>query len=370
LPDCLFLVDADHNVTAANSRALTLLGRKAASTIGRPIGSVLRLKSTASGSRVDMEPLLLRARSSGKPVYADKCLCTSRAGKVEVALSILPVDGRAGDSQPVALVLNTAATDTQPLKLRDTILSMVSHELRTPLLHIKGFVSSLLESDIEWDEETRLDFLRTIDREADRLTAMVNGLMEISRMGTGELPLHLELADPYQLTYAAVDEASPFLHRHRVVVEVPEGLPKIRIDVLRVMGVLVNLIENASKYSGEGSLITLDAEEKGGEIVFSVADQGIGVPGEIQETIFDMFYRGQHGGKRSAGTGLGLAVCKAVVEAHHGKIWVESEGDGGSTFYFTVPLPGSTHPRTRSRAGGISRARLTGAHGATFAPGD
>ena len=99
---------------------------------------------------------------------------------------------------------------------------MVSHELRTPLLHIKGFVSTLLESDIEWDEETRLDFLHTIDREADRLTAMVSDLMEITRMGSADLPLHLEKSDPYLLAYSALDSASLFIRKHRVIVEVPE----------------------------------------------------------------------------------------------------------------------------------------------------
>jgi two-component system sensor histidine kinase KdpD len=126
---------------------------------------------------------------------------------------------------------------------------MGSPELRTPLLHIKGFVSTLLESDIEWDEPTKLEFLHTIDREVDRLAATVSDLMEISRMGSGDLPLHLEYADPYLLAYAALDSSSLFAHKHRVIIDVPEHLPKIRVDVLKVTGVLVNLIENATKYS-------------------------------------------------------------------------------------------------------------------------
>lgn len=233
----------------------------------------------------------------------------------------------------------------QPYRLRDAVLSMVSHELRTPLLHIKGFVSTLLESDIEWDEETRLDFLHTIDREADRLTSMVSDLMEISRMGSGDLPLHLENAEPYLLAYAALDSASPFAHKHRVIIRVPEHLPKIRVDVLRVMGVLVNLIENATKYSAEGSKIIVDAEEKDGHILFSVTDEGIGIPEDSFGKIFSMFYRGDVGGKHSEGTGLGLAVCKSVLDAHKGEIWVESEVGKGSRFTFSIPLKRRRSPK-------------------------
>jgi two-component system sensor histidine kinase KdpD len=232
--------------------------------------------------------------------------------------------------------------------MRDNVISMVSHELRTPLMHIKGFVSSLLESDIEWDEETKLDFLRTIDREADRLTAMVSDLSKISRLGSSDFPLHLERVDPLRLAYAAVDEASPFLRRHRAIVKAPEGLPLVEVDALRVMGVLVNLIENATKYSPEGSEIVLDATERPSGLVFSVRDHGRGVAANIKDRIFEMFFRAEPGGPGPKGSGLGLAVCKAVVSAHGGEIWVESDGSDGSTFYFSIPFSGD-RPKAAGR---------------------
>jgi signal transduction histidine kinase len=346
LPHALLLLDADNRIVAVNDRAAGVLMRRSDAIVGKPVASVLRLSGIGSRSRIDLSPVLQSVRSGAQPEVVEKCFLSAKGVDREVTISLLPASGGAPDSAGVTLVIDDSSTSLPTVQMRDAVLSMVSHELRTPLLHIKGFVSSLLESDIQWDEETRMDFLHTIDREADRLTAMVSDLMEISRMGSGELPLHIESADLYQLSYAAVDEASPFLRRHRVVVNVPETLPHVNIDGLRMIGVLVNLIENATKYSEEKTTITLDAEERGKDVVFSVSDQGPGIPEHLRDNIFEMFFRGQHGKGRPSGTGLGLAVCRAVVEAHHGKIWVESSDDG-STFYFTMPLSGGRKRRAQ-----------------------
>jgi len=181
---------------------------------------------------------------------------------------------------------------------------------------------------------------------------MVSDLVEISRIGSGDLPLHTEDVAPYMLVFGAMDSASPFAHRHRVVVKVPEDLPKIHVDVLRLNGVLVNLIQNATKYSDEGTPITINAVQQDDSILFSVEDRGIGIPGDSLNRIFNMFYRGETGERRSSGTGLGLAVCKAVIEAHRGTIWAESELGNGSVFNFTVPI----RPRNRKRAASGERS--------------
>lgn len=373
LPECAFLIDADHEVLTANAAAALTFGMPPEEMVGRPLRDVLAVLTNGDGSKLNIDAPIARSLSTDEAELLDGWLsgdapdAGNGGGNLrKVAITVLPQHA-GGDEEMVTVIVGGEAV-RQPYGLRDAVLSMVSHELRTPLLHIKGFVSSLLESDIEWDEDTRLDFLHTIDREADRLTSMVSDLLEITRMGSGDLPLHMENADPYLLAYAAIDSASPFVRRHRVLVEVPEDLPKVYIDVLRLTGVLVNLLENAAKYSEEGSRITIGAETGQDAVTFSVSDHGVGIPEEAHDRIFSMFYRGEFGGKKSSGTGLGLAVCKAVVEAHGGDIRVESQVGKGSTFRFTVPrrpaaTAGNTVGKTAAGPGKTRRSRKAGGPG-------
>lgn len=343
LPECVLLVDDKRKVIAANARAETTLGAGYEQVIGLPIKDLFHEVDSSDGHALDIDLLISRVFASGEAELLDGSCplipgTPSQPGNEPQSVTISVTPSLPEVEPRTATVVLGQRPGWQPYRLRDAVLSMVSHELRTPLLHIKGFVTSLLESDIEWDAATRLDFLHTIDREADRLTSTVKDLMEISRMGSGDLPLHLEYADPYLLAYGAVDSASLFSRKHRVIVNVPENLPKVHVDVVRVSGVLVNLIENATKYSKEGSKIVIDAAEQPGCIRFTVSDEGIGIPREAYIRIFKMFYRVENEGKRSSGSGLGLAVCKAVLDAHKGEIWVESTPGKGSTFFFTIPL--------------------------------
>lgn len=343
LPECVFLVGEGHVVLSVNSTGEDMLGRSFSEIVGLPLKSAISMLADGDGHALDVETSVDRCMASGEAELLEGVL---RPGDRNAAspdkelskayVTVMPVSS-GDETKQVGVVISGRAV-RHSYALRDAVLSMVSHELRTPLLHIKGFVSTLLESDIQWDEETRLDFLHTIDREADRLTSMVNDLMEITRMGSVDLPLHLEDADPYLLAYAAVDSASPFLRKHRVLVEIPENLPKINIDVLRVMGVLANLLQNSSKYSEDGSTIVIDAETDDSVVTFSVSDDGPGIAEKDREGIFKMFYRGDSTKKQFPGSGLGLAVCKSVIDAHGGRIWVEGAAGGGATFKFTIPF--------------------------------
>lgn len=343
LPHCVFLIGPDHTILTVNSTVDALLGDAAPDIVGKSLRSAMAPLEDAEGESLDVDTPVDRCLVSGEAELLDAWLrpddrnsASSDKELNKITVTVLPISTQDADDRVAVMVGGDAVR--QSYSLRDAVLSMVSHELRTPLLHIKGFVSTLLESDIQWDEETRLDFLHTIDREADRLTSMVNDLMEITRMGSVDLPLHREDADPYLLAYAAIDSASPFIRKHRVLVEIPEKLPKINIDVLRVMGVLANLLQNASKYSEDGSKIVIDAETDDSYVTFSVTDEGVGISEDMGHRIFNMFYRGEDAAKRSPGSGLGLAVCRSVVGAHGGRIWVESEIGKGATFKFTIPL--------------------------------
>ncbi|MDE3075447.1 MAG: response regulator [Chloroflexota bacterium] len=229
--------------------------------------------------------------------------------------------------------------------LKSQIISMVSHELRTPLAHIKGFTSSLLDDEVSWDADTQRDFIQEIDREADRLSELISDILDMSRIESGETNL-LERSwqEPAALVRQALQSAVAVTSRHTVINETPAELSPIFVDGPQIERVLVNLIENAAKYSDPGTTIRIGGRMLEGACRFRVADEGQGVPAEYQERIFEKFFRVKTGKPRMPGTGLGLAICKGIVEAHGGHIWVESELDQGARFLFSLPLAGVEEP--------------------------
>ena len=223
--------------------------------------------------------------------------------------------------------------------LRAALLSSVSHDLRTPLSSIKAAAYSLQEKDVTWDEEVRHSFAVTIEREADRLNRLVGNILDMSRIEGGALKAEKELYPLDELVYHVVDHMQFVLKDRDVRITLSDTLPPVALDFLQMDQVLTNLIENAVRYTPSGSPIEISASEQNGEIHVSVADHGQGVPEEYIERIFDKFYRVSGAKQRGTmGTGLGLAVCRGLVEAHGGRIWAENREGGGAIFQFTLPL--------------------------------
>jgi two-component system sensor histidine kinase KdpD len=224
-------------------------------------------------------------------------------------------------------------------QLRAALLSSVSHDLRTPLSSIKASATSLLEEDVQWDEETRRSFALAIEQEADRLNRLVGNLLDMSRIEGGALKPEKEWYPIDELVHDVLGHMQPLLHDRTVLVDVPEDLPPVEVDYLQMDQVLTNLVENAVYYTPQQSPVELSAGVEGNTMIISVADRGPGIPLADREHIFDKFYRVLgHQRQTRAGSGLGLAVCKGLVEAHGGTIWVENRAGGGSVFRFTLPI--------------------------------
>ena len=223
--------------------------------------------------------------------------------------------------------------------LRAALLSSVSHDLRTPLSSIKAAAYSLQEKDVTWDDEARHGFAVTIEREADRLNRLVGNILDMSRIEGGALKAEKELYPLDELVYHVVEHMQFVLKDRDVRVTLPDDLPPVALDFLQMDQVLTNLIENAVRYTPAGSPIEISAVEQSGEILVRVADRGQGIPEEYIERIFDKFYRVSGAKQRGTmGTGLGLAVCRGLIEAHGGHIWAENREGGGAMFQFTLPL--------------------------------
>lgn len=225
--------------------------------------------------------------------------------------------------------------------LRASLLSSVSHDLRTPLTSIKAAASSLLQDDIEWDEEAKRSFAQAIEREADRLNRLVGNILDMSRIEGGALKAEKEWYPLEDLLHDVLGHMQAALQGREVKLDIPADLPPVPLDYLQIDQVVTNLLENAVRYTVPSSPLEIAAQVVDDHIMVSIGDHGPGIPPYDLERIFDKFYR-VSGAKRKAtsvmGTGLGLAVCRGLVEAHGGHIWAENRAEGGALFHFTLPL--------------------------------
>ena len=220
-------------------------------------------------------------------------------------------------------------------KLRSAILDSITHEFRTPLTSIKASVTSLM-SPIDLSEDDRRDLMAVINEESDRLNRLVGEAAEMARLESHEFQLDIQPQRVLELVHAAIADLKQALGKHPIDIRVSPEIT-VEMDGERVEEVLVQLLENAAKYSPPESPIRVTAEFKGQNLEVSVSDQGIGIDDMEQALIFDKFYRGKNQRYRVQGTGMGLAIARAIIEAHGGRIGVTSQLDRGSVFYFFLP---------------------------------
>lgn len=220
------------------------------------------------------------------------------------------------------------------MRLQDDFVSTISHELRTPLGFIKGYSTSLLRQDTTWDEDTQHEFLTIIDEEADRLTRLIEDMLESARLQSKTLQFKFS---PLRID-ALVRDVATRVNTHHPELKVEfnlDPLPPVLGDGVRLSQVFENLFSNAIKYA-PGSRITITAHQVEKKVRVCFADQGEGIPEDFLPFLFERFYR-VPGERTVTGTGLGLYICKQIVMAHHGKIWVESVLDKGTTFFIELP---------------------------------
>jgi two-component system sensor histidine kinase KdpD len=224
-------------------------------------------------------------------------------------------------------------------RLRNSLLSSVSHDLRTPLAVITGSASSLLEGESAFDVSTRRELTQTIFDEGNRLNRLVSNLLDMTRLEAGTIQVQKEWQPLEEVVGAALTRLEPRLQGRPVSVSLPADLPLVPLDSVLIEQVLINLLENALKHTPSDSPIDIDAWSADGAVVVEVADHGPGLPPGDEQRVFEKFYHTQAPG-RVTGVGLGLTICRGLVEAHGGRIWAENRPEGGARFRFTLPLGG------------------------------
>jgi two-component system sensor histidine kinase KdpD len=221
-------------------------------------------------------------------------------------------------------------------QLRNALLSSVSHDLRTPLGVVTGATSALLDEEAPVSDSSRRELLQTVHEEALRLNRLVRNLLDMTRLEAGALKVQKDLQPLEEVVGSALDRMETHLRGRVVRATIPADLPLVAFDAILIEQVLINLLENATKYSPAGTEIDISARARDAEVEVEVSDRGRGVARQDAERVFDKFYRVREG--EGGGVGLGLTICRGIVNAHGGRIWVDERPGGGSVFRFTLPL--------------------------------
>lgn len=262
---------------------------------------------------------------------------TERIYQVQTA----PVTDEEGEIIGAVAIFNDITEIRNIERMKTAFVSTVSHELRTPLTSIKGFISTLIQ-DTEgfYDADTRMEFYKIIDQECDRLTRLISDLLNVSRIEAGRaLDLNLKPLDMPELVEKVAMVQRSYTEKHTIATDMEDGFPTVVADHDKMEQILINLTNNAIKYSPKGGTITLRGRYNDHTITMTVADQGMGIPKEHLSKVFERFHRVDNRDTREVGgTGIGLYLVKHLVEAHGGKIWVESEVGKGTNFIFNMPI--------------------------------
>ncbi len=312
LAGCRVLVTDDRGVNRERASAGAIDGLEATaiplSADGRPVG-VIEMAGARGLGPAEMEVL------------------KTFAGQLALAIE----RSRLRDEADAAML------EAETSRTRAALFSSVTHDLRTPLASITASASSLLEEGVPFSEEQRLELLRTILEESERLNRLVANLMDLSRLRAGALRPTVELVPLEDLVSAVTSRLAPVLSGRPVRVRIREDIPPVPADVVQMDQVFTNLLENAARYSPPGTEISVSAARWQDAVEVRVADRGPGIPLDERERVFGAFYRSDVDGRRG-GTGLGLAIAQAVVVAHGGTMWVEDTPGGGATIGFRLPL--------------------------------
>jgi PAS domain S-box-containing protein len=318
--DGIVAVDRDSRVVVWNAAAEGITGVPATEALGRTPFEVLRRELESETGGTNRLVAIMR-----------------RGDEVWLSLSEALMRDPAGAVAGRIFAFRDISAERVVDQMRSDFVSTVSHELRTPLTSIYGFAETLLRSDIGFSDLERETFLRYIASESERLTAIVDALLDVAKLDSGTLEVDLVSTDLGALLNDAVSEsgAPALTNGHRFVVDLEDDVPAVRADPDKLRQVVGQLVENAVKYSPAGAVVRVEARTHPDSVEITVADEGSGIPESQIDRIFDKFYRGS---AVEPGTGLGLFIAQGLISAMGGKIWVRSEEGGGSRFTFALPV--------------------------------
>ncbi|GAG63444.1 unnamed protein product, partial [marine sediment metagenome] len=288
---------------------------------------------------LDFGNKLKSAIAAGEDILHTEQLLKRKSGEVFSAEITTTIYREKGEVVRVTSIVRDITERKKLDQLKNEFIGFVSHELRSPMTVIAGAVNTVLTEGARLSPEETRQLLQDAALEAQSLSHLLGNLLELSRVQVNRLIIHVEPVDVKKVIRETAEEMKRQSSTHQFIVDIPKKLPPVHADQLRLERVLHNLIENAVKYSPQGGEIRVSAKSEGERLVIGVSDQGIGISLSDQAKLFGPFRRLEESRPDGAGgVGLGLLVCHRLVEAHGGRIWIESEPGKGSTFFFTLPL--------------------------------
>ncbi len=327
----IMLLDDRGRIMRLNPFAAEIFGIEAEAGAGRHNLEVLK--------DYDLDQRIKTAQATGEAQTGEMHLLLPQERRLEIA--VVPVGS--GTASPLMVVVFREVTDAWRLaRVRAELVSNVSHEMRTPLTSIKGFTETLIDGALSDPEQARR-FIGIIDAEAERMARLIDDLLDLARIESGRSPFRFRKTDLGRVVAATAEKLQPQLARTGLLltVDLPYALPLILADADRLAQVILNLVENSIKYTHRGGQITIRGETPPGAVCLSVTDNGVGIPAADLPRVFERFFRvDKTRARASGGTGLGLAIVKHIVEAHGGRVEVQSTVGVGSTFRLCLPMEG------------------------------
>jgi signal transduction histidine kinase len=327
---------ADHTIERCNPAFEKLYGEPREKIVGKQHAEVIRWTQEPQGRTLD------EAEAGGWPLtpnatlYVEGDLERPLPPPLPVGVTYAPLLSSEGKLRNIIVTVRDITHFRTAEEIKSTFISIVSHELRTPVALIKGYASTLRRDDAKWDKSTINDSLAVIEEEADRLSRMVDDLLDASRLQAGGLTLNRADVSLPGLANRVVERYSTQSDKHRIVADFPEKFPIVLADERRLEQVITNLVSNAMKYASKGE-IRISGRARPEQIILCVSDEGPGIEAKDLPHIFDRFYRSSKALKQTKGAGLGLYLARAIVEAHGGRIWADPKPDSGARICFSLP---------------------------------
>jgi PAS domain S-box-containing protein len=336
--DGVMILDPELRIQVFNRALSQMTGWPAERAMGQPCYQVLALDEV-SGENLCGADAREAVFPDGQPLTAEGKLARPGGSRIAVSITYSPLYDEEGRLVNIIANVVDITRFREAEEMKSTFVSVVSHELKTPVALIKGYASTLAREDADWDIATLREGLQVIGEESDRLNGLINNLLDASRIQAGGFKLERGDMSLSKLAASVVESFRTQTDRHHFVLDFPSAFPCVSGDEERLRQVFNNLVGNAVKYAPQGGEIRLGGWGDSTTATVYVADQGIGIPQTEQGKLFQRFYRVDSSLRRSTqGAGLGLFLCRSIIEAHGGRIWLRSEPGKGTTVFFTLPL--------------------------------
>lgn len=334
--DGIIIMSADHTINKCNQAFARIMRKDVQEIEGSPHEQIFNWESLQQGTSLEEAELSGWPLTAKANLYVEGDLKRPSGEIIPVGVTYAPL--LSGDGKLINIIasIRDITHFREAEEIKSVFISIVSHELKTPVALIKGYVGTLRREDVSWDSEIVQDSLEVIEDEADRLTELIENLLDASRLQAGEFNLNLAEIRINKLAQEMAERFQTQTDQHQIVVQFPDEFPVIVGDENRLEQVFYNLLSNAVKYSPEGGVISVSGQIRSEQIIICIQDQGTGISQEDVPHVFDRFFRADEAAKRTQGAGLGLYLSRAIIEAHNGRIWVEPRPKAGTRVCFSL----------------------------------